>query len=186
MVENWKNGGVHEMSYSWYVIQSHPNKEQQLFKQIELLGIEVFYPKIKVKPVNPRSRKIRPYFPGYLFIRTDPEIIGTSTIKWMPHSKGIIAFGGEPSIVPEPLILLLKQKIGDSADSVIEIKEEFNSGTPISVEFGPFEGYEGIFDMKLEGSDRVRILLKMLINKYVPVELEISQIQQKKIKPKNP
>jgi len=38
----------------------------------------------------------------------------------------------------------------------------------------------------LEGSDRVRILLKMLINKYVPVELEISQIQQKKIKPKNP
>jgi hypothetical protein len=40
--------------------------------------------------------------------------------------------------------------------------------------------------MKLEGSDRVRILLKMLINQYVPVELEISHIQQKKTKPKNP
>lgn len=174
------------MSSFWYVIQSHPNKEQLLFKQIELLEIEVFYPKIKVKPVNPRSRKIRPYFPGYLFIKTDPEMIGTSTIKWMPHSKGIIAFGGEPSIVPEIFVNALKQKTGDSLNSVIEIKEEFNSGTPISIEFGLFEGYEGIFDVKLEGSDRARILLKMLSNQYVPVELEISHIQQKKIPPKNP
>lgn len=174
------------MSSFWYVIQSHPNKEQFLFKQIKLLGIEVFYPKIKVKPVNPRSRKIRPYFPGYMFIKTDPDMIGTSNIKWMPHSKGIIAFGGEPSIVPESLINALKQKVGDSEDSVIEIKEEFNSGTPISIKYGPFEGYEGIFDVKLEGTDRVRILLKMLINQYVPVELEISHIQQKKTKPKNP
>ena len=174
------------MSSSWYVIQSHPNKEQLLFKQIELLGFEVFYPKIKVKPVNPRSRKIRPYFPGYMFIKIDPEKIETSTIKWMPHSKGIVAFGGEPSIVPESLIHALKQKVGDSEDSVIEIKDEFNRGTPISIEFGPFEGYEGIFDTKLEGSDRVRILLKMLINQYVPVELEISHIQRKETKPKNP
>jgi len=174
------------MSSSWYVIQSHPNKEQLLFKQIELLGFEVFYPKIKVKPVNPRSRKIRPYFPGYLFIRIDPEMIGNSTIKWMPHSKGIVAFGGEPSVVPESLIHALKQKIGDSEDSIIEVKDEFNSGAPISVQFGPFEGYEGIFDTKLEGSDRVRILLKMLINQYVPVELEISHIQLKKTNPKNP
>jgi transcriptional antiterminator RfaH len=186
LIENYENGGFCEMSSSWYVIQSHPNKEQLLFKQIVLLGIEVFYPKIKVKPVNPRSRKIRPYFPGYLFIRTEPEMIGTSTIKWMPHSKGIVAFGGEPSIVPESLIHALKQKVGDSEDSVIEIKDEFNRGTPISIEFGPFEGYEGIFDTKLEGSDRVRILLKMLINQYVPVELEISHIQRKKTKPKNP
>jgi len=38
----------------------------------------------------------------------------------------------------------------------------------------------------LEGSDRVRILLKMLINQYVPVELEISHIKQLKTKSKNP
>ena len=174
------------MSLFWYVIQSHPNKEQLLFKQIESLGIEVFYPKIKVKPVNPRARKIRPYFPGYLFIRTEPEVIGTSAIKWIPHSKGVISFGGEPSIVPDLLINNILEKIGDSKDSLIEIKEELNSGTPISIEFGLFEGYEGIFDMRLEGTDRVRILLKMLSDHYIPLELEISQIKRKNKKPKNP
>lgn len=173
------------MSSFWYVVQSHPNKEQLLFKQLDSLAIEVFFPRIKVKPVNPRSRKIRPYFPGYLFIRTSPEMIQTSAIKWMPHSKGIVSFGGDPSIVPEALINSLKQKFGDAENSVFELKEEISSGAPISIEYGPFEGYEGIFDTKLEGSDRVRILLKMLSDQYIPVEMESSHIQKKKIPPKN-
>ena len=174
------------MSSLWYVIQSHPNKEHLLCKQIESLGIEVFYPKIKVKPVNPRARKIRPYFPGYLFIRTEPELIETSVLKWMPHSKGIVSFGGEPSIVPDPVINNILQKIGDSKDSLIELNEELFTGTPVSIGFGLFEGYEGIFDLRLEGTDRVRILLKMLSDQYVPVELEISHVQKKNTKPKNP
>ena len=103
----------------------------------------------------------------------------------MPHSKGIVSFGGDPSIVPEALINSLKQKFGDAENSVFELKEEISSGSPISIEYGPFEGYEGIFDTKLEGSDRVRILLKMLSDQYIPVEMESSHIQKKKIPPKN-
>lgn len=169
------------MEKFWYVIQSHPNKEQMLFKQLELLDIEVFFPRIRVKPVNPRSRKIRPYFPGYLFIRTDPNSTETSALKWIPHSKGIVSFGGEASVVPDTLINALKLKIGDE-DSILEYKVEIKSGTPVSIEYGPFEGYEGIFDVRLAGSDRARILLKMLSDNYIPVELEISQIQEKKKK----
>lgn len=173
------------MDSFWYVIQSHPNKEQLLYTQLELMGHEIFFPRIRVKPVNPRSRKIRPYFPGYIFIKTDPKTITTSNIKWMPHSKGIVSFGGEASIVPESLILALKQKFGDSTKAIIDMAEEIESGVPVSVEYGPFKGYEGIFDMKLEGSDRARILIKMLSDNYVPVELEISQIQQKQKKTKS-
>ena len=164
----------------WYVIQSHPNKEQLLYKQIKNLDIEIFFPRIRVKPVNPRSRKIRPYFPGYLFIRTAVETVESSTIKWMPHSKGIVSFGGEPSIVPEALIQALKQKVGDGETSIIEQQEEFNAGVPISIQYGPFEGYEGIFDAKLDGSDRVRILMRMLSNQYIPVEMEVAFIKKKK------
>ena len=167
------------MTSSWYVIQSHPNKEQLLYKQIENLGYEVFYPKIRVKPVNPRARKIRPYFPGYLFLRTDIETIGMSTFRWMPYSKGVVSFGREPALVPESLINAIKLKIRDVDGTVIVQKEEIEAGVPVSIKYGSFEGYEGIFDTKLNGSDRVRILLKMLGDKYVPVVLEIDQIQKK-------
>ncbi len=165
----------------WFVIQSHPNKEQMLYKQLELLNIEVFFPRIRVKPVNPRSRKVRPYFPGYIFIHTDQVSIDSSSLKWMPHSKGIVSFGGEASIVLDSLILALKQKMGD-LNEMIEQREEIKSGTPVLIDYGPFEGYEGIFDTRLKGSDRVRILLKMLSDNYVPVEIESSHIQKKQNK----
>lgn len=170
-----------QMENYWYVIQSHPNKEQLLFNQLKLIEIETFFPRIRVKPVNPRSRKIRPYFPGYIFIYTNPQMIESSHLKWIPHSKGIVSFGGEASIVPESLINALKQKVGE-LNEVFDQKEEIESGEPVLIEYGPFEGYEGIFDTKLKGSDRARILLKMLNDQYIPVELKISQIQKKQKK----
>lgn len=169
------------MDNFWYVIQSHPNKEQMLYRQLEMMNIEIFFPRIRVKPVNPRSRKIRPYFPGYIFIHTDLDTIDSSSLKWMPHSKGIVSFGGEASIVPDSLIHALRQKMGD-LNEIMEQEEVIQSGSPISVEYGPFEGYEGIFDTHIKGSDRVRILLKMLSNNYVPVEIESSHIQKKQTK----
>lgn len=170
------------MTSFWYVIQSHPNKEQLLYKQVLNQGIEVFFPRVRVKPVNPRSRKIRPYFPSYLFIRTTKNNINSSSIKWIPYSKGVVSFGGEASVVPDTLISTLKQKLGDGENTIFERKQEIDPGAPITIEYGPFKGYEGIFDALLDGSDRVRILLKMLSDQYIPVELELSQIQKKRLK----
>jgi transcriptional antiterminator RfaH len=46
---------------------------------------------------------------------------------------------------------------------------------------GPFAGYEAIFDARISGSERVRVLLQLLNNqRQVPVELDASQIKQKK------
>ena len=51
----------------WYAMQTKVHKEALVCQQLEQRGIEIFYPKLRVKPVNPRSRKERPYFPGYIF-----------------------------------------------------------------------------------------------------------------------
>jgi transcriptional antiterminator RfaH len=171
------------MPLFWYALNSHPNKEDLLYKQIESRGFEVFFPRIRVTPINPRSRKIRPYFPGYLFIRADLEEVGISTFNWMPYSKRIISFGGEPSVVPEALISQIQLKIESINNAGGEIFNDLKSGDEVSVEHGPFEGYEAIFDARIGGAERVRILLKMLSDHYVPVELDAALIQKKKKKP---
>ena len=74
-------------------------------------GIEVFYPKLRVNPVNPRSRKYKPYFPGYLFIKADVDEVGLSTFQWIPYTTGLVTFGGEPSIVPDNLIFIIKSRV---------------------------------------------------------------------------
>jgi hypothetical protein len=49
----------------------------------------------------------------------------------------------------------------------------------VVVQDGPFEGYEAIFDVRLPGSERVRILLKMLSDRHLPIELRAGQIRKK-------
>ena len=99
------------MTTQWYAIRSKPNKENFLAQQLESSGIDAFFPYIRVTPVNPRSRKIRPYFPNYLFVHVDLEMVQVSTLRWMPGASGIVSFGGEPASVPDFLIVAVQKQV---------------------------------------------------------------------------
>ena len=92
------------MALYWYALRSKPRKEEVVWRQVKNQNIEVFFPRLKVQPVNPRSRKLRPYFPGYMFVQVDLDELGLSVFKWMPHTLGLVSIGDEPAIVPEHLI----------------------------------------------------------------------------------
>ncbi len=93
------------MAFHWYALRSKPRKEDIVWRQCREQGYEVFYPRLRVQPVNPRARKVKAYFPGYLFTHVDLDTIGLSAFQWMPHAIGLVTFGGEPSTVPDNLIL---------------------------------------------------------------------------------
>jgi transcriptional antiterminator RfaH len=168
------------MPPSWYVIHSHPNKEDLLWEQIIARGFECFYPRIRVYPTNPRARKIKAYFPGYLFVRADLTATGLSVFQWMPFATGLVNFGGEPSVVADSLVSTIRLRIGEIADAGGELFEGLKSGDTVTIHSGPFAGYEAIFDMRLPGNERVRVLLKMLSERRIPVELNAGQIEKKR------
>ena len=168
------------MSLQWYALRSKPRKENVLWRQAQEHGFEVFYPRLRVNPVNPRSQKIKPYFPGYMFVRADLGASGLSTFQWMPHSTGLVCFGGEPSVVPENLIHAIRRRVEEIAQAGGEVFDGLKPGDVIRISYGPFEGYEAIFDARLPGSARVRVLLQLLSERRVPLELDVSHIQQTK------
>lgn len=168
------------MGEHWYALRSKPQKEDIVSKQVRARGFEVFYPRLRVNPVNPRSRKYKSYFPGYLFVKADIEAVGLSTFQWLPHSNGLVSFGGEPSSVPDNLIFAIMRRVKDIADAGGEVFDDLHKGDVVRIGYGPFEGYEAIFDARLPGSERVRVLLQFLSNRYVPVELAASQLEPKK------
>ena len=174
------------MTKSWYAIHSHPNKEQLLYEQIVTRGYDAFFPRIRVHPVNPRSRKIKAYFPGYLFINVDLTVSGLTVFQWMPFSTGLVSFGGEPSEVPEHLIGAVRQRIGEIKEAGGELFDGLKQGDPVVIHSGPFAGYEAIFDLRLSGSERVRVLLKMLNDRNLPIELDSEQIEKKRPRPPSP
>ena len=171
------------MSKSWYALHSHPNKEELLYEQIVTRGYEAFFPRIRVHPVNPRARKIKAYFPGYMFIHVDLTDSGLSVFQWMPFASGVVNFDGEPSEVPEHLISAIRQRIGEIAEAGGELFDGLKPGDPVVIHSGPFAGYDAIFDLRLSGSERVRVLLKMLNNRNLPIELDSMQIEKKRQRP---
>lgn len=168
------------MAKNWHALRSHPNKELLLWQQVQSNAIEVFYPRIRVQPVNPRSRKIRPYFPGYLFVRADLEEIGLSLFQWMPYSTGLVMFGGEAAIVPDHLIHGIEEHLRRISEAGGELYANLKAGDLVVIQSGPFAGYEALFDIRLPGSERVRVLLKMLSDRNVPLELDANQIEKKR------
>ena len=67
----------------WYVARSKPRSEELLWKQFCLRNLESYYPIVKVQTVNPRARQVQPYFPSYLFVHVDLDLIGRSVLDWI-------------------------------------------------------------------------------------------------------
>ncbi len=166
------------MSTNWYALRSKPRKEASVSRQARARGFEAFYPCIRVQPVDPRSSRIRPFFPNYLFVRADLEVSGLSTFQYMPHAIGLVCFGGEPAPVSELIVEAIRKKIARISAAGGELFESLSPGDRVWIEAGPLSGYEAVFDARLRGSERVRVLLKMLSDQYVPVELSAGVIEK--------
>lgn len=165
------------MSSHWYVLRSKPHKESFLHGQLNAHKIDTYYPVIRVKPVNPRARKAKPLFPGYLFVHIDLAEIELSTLKWMPGSIGLVSFEEIPSRVPDSVINAIQKQV-DALNSADRQLHQFEKGDQIIVQAGPFSGYRAVFDMRLSGEERVLVLLQLLQNQNIRLSLSPDQIKK--------
>jgi len=168
------------MPSRWYALRSKPNREELLYEQLGLREIEAFYPRIRVKVINPRARRVKPYFPGYLFVHIDIAKIETTTLQWVPGTAGVVAFGGEPAYVPDNLIHALQRRVGEINTEKEGFLKVLKPGDPVRIKDGPFEGYEAIFDSRISGNERVRVLLQLFHDRCVPLDLHAGQIANPK------
>jgi len=168
------------MTHRWYVVRSKPRKEEFLAEQMQMRKMEIFDPRIRVQTVNPRARKIKSYFPGYVFVHLDLEKTGTFSMQYIPGATGLVSFGGEAADVPDGLIHAIRHRVDEINGPGGELFEALKIGGTVVVHSGLFAGYEAIFDARLPGSDRVRVLLKLLKNRQMLVDLPAGQIRPKK------
>ncbi len=161
----------------WYVLRSKPNREQALWLEASERGFHTYYPYLAVRPVNPRSRKTRPYFPGYVFVQTDLPTVGQSALAWMPYSQGLVSFDGEPAEVPDSLVEAIRKRVDQINASGGEQMLGLERGEAVVIEGGPFDGYRAIFDGRVSGSERVRVLLRLLQTEQRKLELPANQIR---------
>ena len=167
------------MNVNWYVLRSKPLRETALWQQAVSQGFEVFYPRIPVPAVNPRSRKVVPYFPGYMFVRVALEQVGRSTFQWMPNAHGLICFDDTPADVPDALVDAIRARVAAIMAARGELLCGLKQGDLVTIKSGPFAGYNAIFDARLSGGDRVRVLLALLNDRQVALDLNEAQLERR-------
>lgn len=165
---------------AWYALRTKANKEDVVWRQAVAEGIEVFYPRIHVKPVNPRARKVKPFFPNYLFVEVDLDETRVTLFKWMPDAVGLVSFDGHPARVDESFVDALKAYLERLNQAGGVVYEGLKPGDAVVIRNGPFAGYDAVFDAALPGKERVRVLLMILGRQAVPVEMESARIKPRK------
>ena len=168
------------MGTRWYVLRSKPNKEDALWRELSARGHGGYYPSIRVQPVNPRARKVRPYFPGYLFVRTCLADVGESTFAWFPFGQGLVSFGGEAVDLPDALVAAIRRRVDDINGAGGEQWAGLTRGDTVIIRGGPFDSYQAIFDARVAGCERVRVFLKLLERRQLMLDLPVGQIEQTK------
>jgi len=165
------------MASEWYVLRSKPHKEQALWRLAQRWALDVYYPHMRVEPVNPRSSHVRPYFPGYLFARADLEETGSSVFRHLPMSMGLVEFGGQPAPVRANLVEEIRSHLEAMNQGKLPPRRRFKQGDKVVITKGVFDGYEALFDSTLPGSARVRVLLAVLGGQRVKATLPTADIE---------
>lgn len=114
-------------------------------------------------------------------MRVDLAEIGDSVFNRMPMAIGLVSFGGEPASLSDAVVESIMHFLEKANRSRHEQMVNLRPGDRIKIQGGIFAGYDAVFDLQVPGSQRVRVLLKMLEQeRVVPVELSSELIQPDK------
>lgn len=158
----------------WYAAHTIANREATALVNLERQGFDAFLPLYRrtVRHARRLVSRRAPLFPGYVFVRLDPDRDRWRSINGTIGVKSIVMAGRRPLPVPPGVVEGLAALLDD--DGLIATGSELRSGDKIEVVNGPLASLVGTL-VRAESRDRVRVFIE-LMNAGVPVSLERSDI----------
>ncbi|MBN1272882.1 MAG: hypothetical protein JXB26_11500 [Candidatus Aminicenantes bacterium] len=153
----------------WYVLNTKPKKENQVEKLLYEAHFEIYNPKYIM------DKSVRPFFPGYAFIRFDHPL-QYRLVKYTRGVKKVVGIKDEPIPIPKEVIGGIKAREVNGYIELMKYGQEPDVGDEIEVVEGPLKGLRGIFKKEMGEQERVLILLN-----YVSYQGQLL-IEKKKLK----
>jgi transcriptional antiterminator RfaH len=145
----------------WYVVQMQPRREHVAEANLRAFCPGLFCPRYRRRGIlHGYVREIvRPLFPNYLFAAFDARK-DFRAVHYAHGVHGVVAFGGALAIVPPDLLASIEAHMQHGY--VVLSPAPLEPGQRVEIVAGSFQGYTGIFQAGLKGSERVTILLDTL------------------------
>ena len=152
----------------WYVVYANPHQESVVELHLRRKGFDVFYPKLALPSYAAATRRPVPLFPRYLFARIELET-GWQAVAWTPGVKRLLATGGAPTPVDSDIVTFLQRNA--STDGCVQARSDLQRGQEVQITNGPFAGLMAIIENPPDGQGRVRVLMRLLNRRPVPVQM---------------
>jgi len=161
----------------WYVVQTKPANEDRVKGNLLNQEIEPFLPLLGTLQYSNGKviDRIKPLFPNYLFARMNVGL-HYYKVKYTRGVSKILGNGEGPIAISEKVIITIRERMGE--DNLVKLEDEFKEGDVVEVTSGPFKDLRGVFQKKMSGKGRVKILLSLI---GVDVPVQISRWQIKKV-----
>ena len=120
----------------WAVAISAPQSEAKAVINLERIGFEPYYPKIKVKRFYGRRRavQIEPLFPRYLFVKQTPQ---WAALRATQGISGIVMSGDRPATLPNEVIDTIKGRCDRDGIFIPPSPFSFKIGQKVQIGNGP-------------------------------------------------
>jgi transcriptional antiterminator RfaH len=136
----------------WFVINIKPRREFSVERLFVEAGFTIYNPRVS------SGKSVRPFFPGYAFLRFDHP--GQyRLVKYTRGVKKIIGNREGPIPVPPEVIAGIRARERDGLVELQKYGEAPGVGDEIEVVEGPLRGLKGIFKKEMDDRQRVLILL---------------------------
>jgi len=144
----------------WYLVQSKVRQEDLAELNLRLLGVETFCPRLReLKATRSKAQtEGEILFPGYLFVRFNIKT-GYRKVTYAQGVLRVVKFGPEPAVVEEEIIDSIRERVHNRFVNP-PLSASLESGQIVRIHKGPFRGFEAIFDLELNGRQRVVLLMK--------------------------
>ena len=165
----------------WFAIRTKPQQEQVAKLHYQRQGYVVYLPMMLtiVRHARRVDEKLKPFFPGYLFLHLAPPERNWVAISSTRGALGPICFGDQYMPVPDWIIADLQAKEdGSGAVPLAELqKKGLTPGTAVAVQLDDDTSAQGLF-YSFSGQNNVVVLLSFL-NRQVKTTLPLDRVQRR-------
>lgn len=157
----------------WYALFAKPRAEQRVAQALAARGVDAWVPELAYHGKS-GNLLFRPFFPRYLFARFDWERSGVVNIQWTPGLSRVVTFDGRPAWLDDGRMAHLQRTLDVlDGDEFLALK----AGERVRITQGPFQDVEAIFHRRLNGRQRIAVLLDIL-GRTTQVVLHESDIER--------
>jgi len=173
------------MAKRWYSVSVLSNFEKKIAEQIRHAvadaGLEdeieeVLVPTEEVIEVR-RGKKVtaeRRFMPGYVLVRMEMTDRGYHLINSINRVTGFLGPQGKPMPMRDDEVNQILNRV-EEGEAQPRTLIAFDIGEKVSVNDGPFEGFDGMVEEVDEDNQRLKVTVS-IFGRATPVELEFTQV----------